>query len=89
MTPEFTPTDPLTWPVLMTVEHICIIYNRKVGGVKRQCISGTFRPAPFMRRPYAWRRSDVERHLGLTAAEMRPRPAPRRVKVTGPVEKVG
>lgn len=58
----FNVTDPATWPVVLTVEHVSAIYGgRSVLGLKKACQQGTFLPAPYRKGPYLWRRADVER----------------------------
>lgn len=64
----FDPCDDRTWPYLLTVEEIAMIWRRSVGGIKKQCQLLRFRPAPFETQPYRWRKSDVQRQLAIRKA---------------------
>lgn len=59
----FDPGDPSTWAMTLTAEQIALVYQRKVGGIKKACQQGSFRPAPFETHPYRWRKVDVLRHV--------------------------
>jgi hypothetical protein len=63
MTP-FNVADDATWPVILSAREVAAIYQRKVGGVKKGCQRHRFLPAPFLTRPWRWRKGDVLRHLG-------------------------
>jgi hypothetical protein len=64
MTPDFNVADASTWPAILNAEELAQILRRKVGGLKKSVRSNrAFVPAPFQRRPYRWRRSDVERFV--------------------------
>lgn len=62
-TPKFSLVNRATWPDVLTVEHVAAIYNRAIGGIKKDCQRATFTPAPFRKQPYHWRKSDVVRDL--------------------------
>jgi hypothetical protein len=59
----FSVADRATWPEVLTLSHIAAIYQRGIGGVRRDLERRTFVPAPFRKYPYSWRKTDVERHL--------------------------
>jgi hypothetical protein len=59
----FHPGDPSTWCAALTVEQVAAIYQRTPSAVMRACQYGKFVPAPFERRPYRWRKVDVQRHV--------------------------
>lgn len=65
MTPAFSVSDPETWPVLLTVEHVIAIIpaHKSIGGLKKACQRGRFQPAPFQSKPFLWRRADVLRFV--------------------------
>ena len=69
-------------PLLLTLKQIANIYRISVATIYRDLALGTFRPAPYKRNPYRWRRVDVERDLDTrTAFAAAPRRAkPRRLK---------
>lgn len=69
----FDPLTPATWPLALTAEQVAAIYQRSVGGVKKACQKFSFRPAPFQKHPYRWRKADVVRHLegGRAASGLR------------------
>lgn len=62
-------TDLASLPMVLLVDDILGIYRMGRGTLRRDLALGTFRPRPFAKRPYRWRRADVERHferLGAT-----------------------
>jgi len=59
----FSAADDATWPATLTIAQIGEIYQRKVGGIRKSCQAFTFVPAPFLTRPYRWRKVDVVRHV--------------------------
>jgi hypothetical protein len=61
--PAFTPTDVTTWPETLTADQVAAIYQRKPGGLKKCCQERRFVPAPFLVKPYRWRKVDVLRHV--------------------------
>lgn len=63
MTPTFSAADPATWPLVMTIEQIAELYDRSVKSVRNYSNVGRFVPAPFINRPYRWRKADVLRHV--------------------------
>ena len=62
MTP-FDITDAATWPLVHTADQVAAIYQRPVGGIKKACQLSRFVPAPFQKKPYRWRRADLQRHI--------------------------
>lgn len=58
---SFTPTDPATWPAVLTADEVAAIFRRAVGGLKKAVQRGGFVPAPFQVKPYRWRKSDIQR----------------------------
>ncbi len=63
MTPVFNTADTDTWPVLLSLEHVAEIWQRKPRGIAHSCQQGRFIPAPISKKPYRWRRVDVLRFL--------------------------
>jgi hypothetical protein len=63
MTPEFSVADQSTWPLVMFIEQIAELYGRSAKAIRTHCDQGRFIPAPFINRPYRWRRADVVRHV--------------------------
>lgn len=63
MTPIFNVADPATWPMVMTIDHVSEVYDRTVKAVRESCNTQRFVPAPFLNRPYRWRKADVLRHV--------------------------
>lgn len=59
----FSPCDVSTWPLLLTADQIAAIWQRPVGGIKKQCQHNAFLPAPCEKQPYRWRKVDVVRYL--------------------------
>lgn len=63
LAPVFSTADPDSWPVLLSLEQIAAIYQRKPSGVAKSCQQRTFQPAPFLVHPYRWKKTDLMRHL--------------------------
>lgn len=63
MTPVFNVADAATWPMVMPIEQVADIYDRTVRAVRSASQEGRFVPAPFLVRPYRWRKADVLRHV--------------------------
>lgn len=63
MTPTFSVADSSTWPLVMTIDQVAELYDRSVKSVRNYSTEGRFVPAPFLTRPYRWRKADVVRHV--------------------------
>ncbi len=63
MSPDFSVADTATWPMVLSVAQVAAIYGRQVGGVAKHCQQGRFVPAPFLTRPFRFRKADVVRHV--------------------------
>ena len=50
-------------PVVLTIDDIAGVYRVGISTIRRDLQSEVFRPAPFGRYPYRWRRDDVIRDL--------------------------
>lgn len=66
----FSPGDPSTWPMTLTVHMVQAIYpSRTVGGIRKAVQKRLFVPAPMLgpdgqpRKPYCWRKVDVLRDV--------------------------
>ncbi len=66
----FDPGDPCTWCATLTADQVAAIYQRKVGGLKKEAQAKTLVPAPFQSHPYRWRKVDVMRHTGIGQLRM-------------------
>lgn len=70
-------------PLLLDLKQIASIYRISVATIYRDLANGSFRPAPYKRNPYRWRRVDVERDLdSRTAYAAAPRRAPKARRVS-------
>jgi len=63
MTPIFSVADASTWPLVLSIDQVAELYGRSVKAVRSHCDVGRFMPAPFINRPYRWRKVDVLRHV--------------------------
>lgn len=63
MTPDFDATSSASWPMVMSIDHVSALYGRTVKAIRAHCEQGRFTPAPFLNRPYRWRKADVLRHV--------------------------
>lgn len=63
MTPIFNVADPATWPMVMPIEHVSEVYDRSVKAIRNECSAKRFVPAPFLVRPFRWRKADILRHV--------------------------
>lgn len=63
MTPSFSAADPSTWPHVMSLAQVAELYQKTVCAVRQACDTQKFQPAPFIGRPYRWRRVEIERHV--------------------------
>lgn len=66
-----TITDRATWPELLTLSEVAAIYRRGLWGLRKDLQARTFVPAPFLTRPYRWRKADVLRHLDGSSSRLR------------------
>ena len=71
-------TDLSTLPLILKLDDIVRIVRRGRSTIDRELANGTFRPAPFAKFPYRWRRVDIERELekpqpGVSVPITRPR----------------
>lgn len=59
--------NPDSWPALLTLEEVAVIYQRSPAAIRHALKPGRMRvsglPLPFLRRPARWRKSDVLRHV--------------------------
>ena len=56
-------TDLSQLPLVLRIEDMLRILRIGRSTLDHQLANGTFRPAPFARWPYRWRRADVQRVL--------------------------
>lgn len=56
-------TDLSQLPLILRLDDIVRILRRGRSTIDRELANGTFRPAPFAKFPYRWRRADIEREL--------------------------
>jgi hypothetical protein len=68
---QFRTLDDL--PVTLTLYDVCAVYRRARSTILRDVRLGLFLPAPFDKRPYRWRKEDVEADLAQKAAAARER----------------
>jgi hypothetical protein len=63
----FNVTDPETWPVTLTLEEVAEIYQRSADSIRHSLTPKSqrmpFRPAPFRKRPWLWRKADIVRDV--------------------------
>lgn len=59
----FNPLDPNTWPQMLTLKQVAAIWQRPVGGIRKQLQRHTFQPAPKVKHPYRFRKCDVLRYV--------------------------
>lgn len=50
-------------PIILTLDEVAHILRVGTSTIRRELHLGTFTPAPFDKRPYRWRKSDVEAHV--------------------------
>ena len=62
MTPTFNVADEATWPVVMSIDQVAELYGRTVRAIRASSEQGRMVPAPFLNRPFRWRKVDVQRH---------------------------
>jgi hypothetical protein len=64
VTPEFNVADVSTWRPILTAPEVAAILRRKVLGLKKAIQTNpAFVPAPFHKKPYLWRKSDLVRFV--------------------------
>jgi len=68
MTPRaFDPLDRATWPDVLSIEEVALIYRRSAEGIRHSLKPSArrvaFSPRPFLGRPLRWRKADVMRDL--------------------------
>lgn len=66
MSVPFSPCDPATWPVLLTLDQMAAIKQTTAGAIRhalKPSRGGVFVPAPCERRPLRWRKVDVLRYV--------------------------
>lgn len=62
-------TDLSQLPVIVTIDEVAHFFRVNTRTVRRRIRAGTFRPKPFDRFPYRWRRDDIARELARVEAE--------------------
>ena len=66
-------TDLSTLPVILTLKEMSAIYRISTLTIRRGLSVNTFRPLPFEKYPYRWRRADVLRDLDERRPKLRTR----------------
>jgi len=59
-------------PLTLTLTEIAAVYRVSVSTIRRKLQNGTFRPRPFERYPYRWKRDDVAADLAGAASSWDP-----------------
>lgn len=67
--PNVVTLDRYPSPIL-TLKEVAEIYRLSPWTIRRGLSKGTFRPRPFEKYPYRWRRVDVEADLNRTRDDM-------------------
>lgn len=92
--PDVTNLDHL--PLILTIDEIAGIYRISTATIRRDLQNGTFRPQPFARYPYRWKRKDVAADLerprddhrrrahGFAAAKAAAKARPAKMKLESP-----
>jgi hypothetical protein len=50
-------------PLILTLKELALIYRVSMSTIRRGLQNGTFRPRPFEKYPYRWKRDDVAADL--------------------------
>lgn len=58
---------------LLTIHDLAVIYRVSVPTIRRGLQTGTWRPVPWDKYPYRWRKDDVDRDLAANRPELRMR----------------
>ncbi len=72
-TPLAPVTNLSTLPVLLTLTEMAALYRVSPLTIRRALSACTFRPLPFEKYPYRWRRADVLRDLEHCRPQQRTR----------------
>jgi hypothetical protein len=62
-----------TLPVILTIPDMLAIYRIQESTIRHALARGEFRPVPFEKYPYRWRRDDVIRDLAGPSRKLRRR----------------
>lgn len=73
MTKRAPVTDLATLPLILTLPEIAAVYRVSAATIRRGLQSDTFRPLPFEKYPYRWRRDDVKRDLEMVRPKLKSR----------------
>ena len=64
---SFSPADPTTWPVVMSLEEVAAVYRRTPEAIRHALKPQRGRvphvALPFLNHPMRWRKADVLRHV--------------------------
>ena len=66
-------TDWDRLPITLTAEDVAALLHRKPGGIKKAAQLGAMVPAPFQKRPWLWRKVDLQAYVEHPHAFRRPR----------------
>ena len=66
-------TDLSKLPLLLTITEMAGIYRVNPDTIRRALSLHEFRPIPFEKYPYRWRREDVERDLKTPRTKLKSR----------------
>lgn len=58
-------------PLILTLKELALIYRVSMSTIRRGLQDGTFRPRPFDKYPYRWKRDDVAADLHRPREERR------------------
>lgn len=65
--PNFDPQAPKTWPLVLSLDEVALIYGRSRESIRHSLKPSSkrvaFTPAPFHRQPMQWRKADVLRDV--------------------------
>ena len=67
-------SDLSSLPVILTLKEIAGIYRLSALTIRRALQAGTFKPRPWDRYPYRWRREDIVADLKTPRTEKPRRP---------------
>lgn len=66
---EYTNYDVL--PLVLKISHICRLFQISEAKLRRELQHGTFKPEPFARNPYRWKKRDVVDYLETPTPQLR------------------
>lgn len=63
-------SDLSALPLILTIREIAAVYRVSLSTVRRGVQNGTFRPRPWDKYPYRWRREDIEADIIVGRGEL-------------------